>query len=911
MAGRKKTWELFGPEQQPKNRAPSGSDKTAAKALQQAANQAAQAAATAASAAKSLVKTGASGYNEKEKSSTSPPASSYQQTERPGAAAKGSGFAKSSSTAGTTGTGVVQRPRQPQENQLHAFSPTASKTVPGKQAAKAQGQRASDTAFASLFQHGGMFEDEEPFEGFYTPEEQRSLIEQWRRNQESEGLQLPRSLFERGGVFEGEEPFEGFFSPEEKRSLIEDWNRQQNRRNPPGSLFQKGDAPDGGSPDSSGGNAVQDFFTWLAQMGQGGAVATTSTTSGVVPTAQPTAAEPNNPYGLPDTVWEELQKEYRDSLAGDYYCLDIQTGQWVYEPEDWSHILIVRPGSELANLLLKDNPYSAMTAEEKAEWIKNDMSSSDAPLADYRLLLIKLRYGYPLTQAEYQRALQLQKNYVNLTRYRYQPGEDYNRFLLARLNPDVYDKIDAFMRLTNPLAGVSRTMDAAGNLLTKFGQETQQQAWERLAEMERQLAENPDLMDDETFYHKYLMVKSQTRDALIDWSQFDPTARSPATMLFDEAEERARQILYPGLEGAGKLAVDAGVAGTNLLWDFTLGAMSGINPLVIIGMRQAGNATQKALDEGYSATQAGVFGAISGGATIFIESLGGIGGSHVVGKMMGTALGQQVLSKVPARAMEFIVNASSSKLGQWLGGAIVEGTEEVIEYDVQRILENIILDKDTPRDVKEQLYGGLIGAIVGGVYGGGKLLTQGNPQPLLDLPDLDARRRRLLSLPPPGSDQGILLLPPPGGDGPLLLPPGDNPLLVPQGPDTNLPPLEGGGNIKINPWGNIENLTNVATTPGKGGVTPVGRAFQKHAGNSNRAGTFSGEVSGNAAQNTLQGVQYLERILTNPNASFMVRYTKAFGDVLDVRLPDGTGARWSADGTKFIGFLEKYTNGRS
>jgi hypothetical protein len=98
-----------------------------------------------------------------------------------------------------------------------------------------------------------------------------------------------------------------------------------------------------------------------------------------------------------------------------------------------------------------------------------------------------------------------------------------------------------------------------------------------------------------------------------------------------------------------------------------------------------------------------------------------------------------------------------------------------------------------------------------------------------------------------------------------------------------------------------------ATTPGKGGTSPVGRAFQKHAGNPSRAGTFTGEVSGNVAKNTQQGAQYLNDILGNSNSTFTVRNTKAYGDVLDVRLPDGTGARWSADGNTFIGFLEKYT----
>ena len=102
-------------------------------------------------------------------------------------------------------------------------------------------------------------------------------------------------------------------------------------------------------------------------------------------------------------------------------------------------------------------------------------------------------------------------------------------------------------------------------------------------------------------------------------------------------------------------------------------------------------------------------------------------------------------------------------------------------------------------------------------------------------------------------------------------------------------------------------LKNVATTPGKGGVSPVGRAFQKHAGDASRAGTFTGEVTGNAAKNTQQGAAYLDEILNNPSTTSVVKNTKAYGDVLEVRMPDGTGALWSAAGTKFIGFREKFT----
>lgn len=46
-----------------------------------------------------------------------------------------------------------------------------------------------------------------------------------------------------------------------------------------------------------------------------------------------------------------------------------------------------------------------------------------------------------------------------------------------------------------------------------------------------------------------------------------------------------------------------------------------------------------------------------------------------------------------------------------------------MEYDLQRLYENLILDKDTPRDIKEQLYNTGIGAFAGGLYGAARQTT--------------------------------------------------------------------------------------------------------------------------------------------------------------------------------------------
>ena len=101
-------------------------------------------------------------------------------------------------------------------------------------------------------------------------------------------------------------------------------------------------------------------------------------------------------------------------------------------------------------------------------------------------------------------------------------------------------------------------------------------------------------------------------------------------------------------------------------------------------------------------------------------------------------------------------------------------------------------------------------------------------------------------------------------------------------------------------------LIDTASISGKGGVTPIGRAFQKH-NSGNRAGTFVGEVTGNPGKNTQQGLDYLNDILGNPNSTLVSKQHKQFGNIIDIRLPDGTGVRFTVDGQTFIGFLEKYT----
>lgn len=59
--------------------------------------------------------------------------------------------------------------------------------------------------------------------------------------------------------------------------------------------------------------------------------------------------------------------------------------------------------------------------------------------------------------------------------------------------------------------------------------------------------------------------------------------------------------------------------------------------------------------------------------------------------------------------MEYLSKLSASKVGQIAGDALSEGAEEFTEYGAQLFLENLVLDKDTPYDIKQALYNAGIG----------------------------------------------------------------------------------------------------------------------------------------------------------------------------------------------------------
>ncbi|WBM76118.1 hypothetical protein [Saprospira grandis] len=100
----------------------------------------------------------------------------------------------------------------------------------------------------------------------------------------------------------------------------------------------------------------------------------------------------------------------------------------------------------------------------------------------------------------------------------------------------------------------------------------------------------------------------------------------------------------------------------------------------------------------------------------------------------------------------------------------------------------------------------------------------------------------------------------------------------------------------------IEKLQRAGKQIDKGGqLTKAGRGLQKHG---SREGSVFPPAKGSPKQINEQGEKILTKILLQKDAVRTTRHHARFGDILDIRIPGGMGARFSSDGKKFITFLE-------
>jgi RHS repeat-associated protein len=119
-----------------------------------------------------------------------------------------------------------------------------------------------------------------------------------------------------------------------------------------------------------------------------------------------------------------------------------------------------------------------------------------------------------------------------------------------------------------------------------------------------------------------------------------------------------------------------------------------------------------------------------------------------------------------------------------------------------------------------------------------------------------------------------------------------------------LPNLLKFGTISVNSANaakGVNGLIKAGNVLDRAGLTTVGRHLQKHG---SRPGSIFPKATGNAATINAQGEAVLKGILSSPNVTSVSRHHARFGYVLEYKIPGGQGARFSANGKTFLGFIE-------
>lgn len=212
----------------------------------------------------------------------------------------------------------------------------------------------------------------------------------------------------------------------------------------------------------------------------------------------------------------------------------------------------------------------------------------------------------------------------------------------------------------------------------------------------------------------------QTKNYIDQWNSFESGFSKDTEVAAEKLNEAADTLSASAQEDineakddlgfGGQLAVDLGVAGTQLAGDALVAAMTGGSSLLPMAIRSFGSSAQEARQEGATLGKQVVYGAASAALSAGIEKLSNF--AKPLSKMFGKGVADDFITKL------------SGKLGETVAGrtalsAIGEGGEEFLEGILSPVLQRIY-DEDakiTVDTLAEAGYNALIGAGLGGILG--------------------------------------------------------------------------------------------------------------------------------------------------------------------------------------------------
>ena len=169
----------------------------------------------------------------------------------------------------------------------------------------------------------------------------------------------------------------------------------------------------------------------------------------------------------------------------------------------------------------------------------------------------------------------------------------------------------------------------------------------------------------------------------------------------------------------GKVIFDIGMTVGEMAIDTAIGAATGIDSRVIMGLRVFGESVTNARKNDADLLHQGLYGAAKAGVEIFTESIGGTFDKYLYGKGMTSGLLEKAVEK-----------SADTAIGQWFYRSIYNGFSEAGEEGISWLLEPLsewIINEDArghyQLDTEEGLYSMLMGFMASAVGSAGSFVS--------------------------------------------------------------------------------------------------------------------------------------------------------------------------------------------
>lgn len=250
----------------------------------------------------------------------------------------------------------------------------------------------------------------------------------------------------------------------------------------------------------------------------------------------------------------------------------------------------------------------------------------------------------------------------------------------------------------------------------------------QISSLQKRLADGG-YSDGKQFHRDSEAVRQRLRDSIREmadeaWKwEHGQGAAARLQSAADRMQDDSAKSIASAKEGAGalgQLAVDVGVAGTQMGMDALTAALTGGSALIPMAVRSFGGGAQEARRSGADLDRQLLYGAGSAALSVGTEKISNI--AKPFKKMFGAGAAETIAGALVRRfgesgAVQMMQKLSQTATGRIALSAIGEGGEEVVEDVLQPFLKRATFDPNARFDAGEAGNDFLVGAILGALGG--------------------------------------------------------------------------------------------------------------------------------------------------------------------------------------------------